>query len=76
MQRRVVVAISERAVNTTSVEKYFSEKERSIFWQKFAKSVWESNETACHWAGSIAINDVRTIKQSVKCDDYQALNWC
>ena len=68
-----LLVISERAVNAANVEKYLSEKERSILGQKLAKSIGVSNESARDETGIIAINDMRTNKQGVNCDDYQVL---
>ena len=68
MQRRLVFVISETAVLATSVGIFFLEKK--AFCQtrlSIKKSAWELEVL-------IAINNERTIKQSVNCDNYKLFN--
>ena len=64
--------ISETAVNAASVGKFFLEKKAySILCQKVAERFWVSKNLRAIKEVLIAINNLRTIRQSVNCDDFK-----
>ena len=69
MKRRVVIVVSETAANAASIKKFF--EKRCMLCHKVAKRHRVSKNLRAIKEVLNAINNVRTIKQSVNCDDYK-----
>ena len=69
MKRRVVIVVSETAAKAASIKKFF-EKTLHVCHQVAKRHRVSKNLRAIKEV-LYAINNVRTIKQSVNCDDYK-----